>query len=869
MADVVASAVRLPTPEPVEPLHSSTGKRKRAPDSRTPSPHRRRPSPPRRRSPFDRELPLRDGRDDGRLDRYPGSRPQMQEKKAPTEEEKAEMAKKEFNELISKRSGGVYIPPAKLRELQKNIKDPQSKEYQRMMWDALKKSINGMINKVNVGNIKELVPELFNENLIRGRGLFCRSIMKAQASYDEISDVLACVVAIVNTKLPRVGELLVDRLIWQWQRAFKRNDKAVCISSSSFLAQLANFEVVDHMVVVQVLLTLLKQPTDDSIEIAVRVYEKIGRLLDDSDRTVANALMNDFRKVLQEKSDLAVRTQYQLEGLFIKRRNGFKDYPTRREELDIIEDEDVIKHPGGFIRKKIDPQDKLNVFQFDPNWEETEQSYRRLRDEILGIEDDSDEEAGEEDEEGEEEDEEDEEEKKMEIKDQTNQDLVNLRRSIYLTIKSSGTFEEAVHKLMRINLPVGKEKELPEMIIECASQERTYNTFYGNIAERFSKLNRLWRSLNEELFKEYYESIHRKDSNKTRIIANMFAHLLATDSISWSVLECVKMNEDETTAASRIFIRILLEEMQSAMGIKQLAERLQEPELAPYLAEIFPMDDPKKTRFAINYFTAIKMGELTEGMREFLASIPKPEPQQLEEDSYSDSDRSSSYDRYIIFSDRSSSRCMINTNWSSESDSRSYSDSRDSRSRSPRRIRRRSPSSDRSRSPESQRTRDRRDDSRSPYRSSDRRRRSPSDYSRSPEPRSRRDDSRGPSPRRSNDRRRYSTSRSPSPAPRRRGNRDDSRSPSPYHSNDRRRHSESPSRSRSRSPPPPRRHQRYSSSEPASSRSPPPRRRYRSESEEDDRPRARNRRDASEEAPPRGGRARRNSSSVEAERRRD
>jgi pre-mRNA-splicing factor CWC22 len=68
------------------------------------------------------------------------------------------------------RSGGVYIPPARLRALQAQITDKTSKEYQRMAWDALKKSINGLINKVNTANIKHIVPELFQENLVRGRG---------------------------------------------------------------------------------------------------------------------------------------------------------------------------------------------------------------------------------------------------------------------------------------------------------------------------------------------------------------------------------------------------------------------------------------------------------------------------------------------------------------------------------------------------------------------------------------------------------------------------------------------------------------------------------------------------------------------------
>ena len=80
--------------------------------------------------------------------------------------------------------------------------------------------------KVNISNIKHVVPELFGENLIRGKGLFTRSIMRAQASSLPFTPIFAALVAIVNTKLPQVGELVLIRLISQFRRAYKRNDKA-------------------------------------------------------------------------------------------------------------------------------------------------------------------------------------------------------------------------------------------------------------------------------------------------------------------------------------------------------------------------------------------------------------------------------------------------------------------------------------------------------------------------------------------------------------------------------------------------------------------------------------------------------------------
>ena len=228
MADVLSSAVRLPTPPPGTSYSPGpSAARKRSPPSRSPSPRRRR-SPPRQ------ERDRRNGASAMDQDREPDERERMlQERFKPheaeeevrrkpmTEEEKQASAKAEYEKLLTMRSGGTYIPPARLRALQSLITDKTSKEYQRMAWEALKKSINGLINKINVSNIKFIVPELFSENLVRGRGLFCRSIMKAQAASLPFTPIYAAMVAIVNTKLPQIGELLLQRLVIQFRKSLQ------------------------------------------------------------------------------------------------------------------------------------------------------------------------------------------------------------------------------------------------------------------------------------------------------------------------------------------------------------------------------------------------------------------------------------------------------------------------------------------------------------------------------------------------------------------------------------------------------------------------------------------------------------------------
>ena len=75
------------------------------------------------------------------------------------------------------RSMSVYVPPA-LRKTP--VVDRSSSEYQRMTWRVLLRSINGLVNKVNVSNIKSIVLDLFKQDLLRGRGVLVRSLMKAQ-----------------------------------------------------------------------------------------------------------------------------------------------------------------------------------------------------------------------------------------------------------------------------------------------------------------------------------------------------------------------------------------------------------------------------------------------------------------------------------------------------------------------------------------------------------------------------------------------------------------------------------------------------------------------------------------------------------------
>ncbi|KAK2552307.1 Pre-mRNA-splicing factor CWC22-like protein [Acropora cervicornis] len=154
------------------------------------------------------------------------------------------------------------------------------------------------------------------------------------------------------------------------------------------------------------------------------------------------------------------------------------------------------------------------IFMFDPDFLENENKYKEIKQD----------------------------EQKMEIIDHTETNLIALRRTIYLTIQSSLEFEECAHKLLKMQL---KDEQL-----------------------RFCQLNKIYMEEYIRAFNEQYETIHRLETNKLRNVAKFFAHLLYTDAIPWTVLDCI----------NRVFIKILFQELAEFMGLPKLNERLKDPD---------------------------------------------------------------------------------------------------------------------------------------------------------------------------------------------------------------------------------------------------------------------------------------------------
>lgn len=196
--------------------------------------------------------------------------------------------------------------------------------------------------------------------------------------------VYAALIAVINTKLPEVVNLIIRRVVVQFQRAYRRNNKIVCMATMKMIAHLINQKVLSDLCGLELLLILLDTPTEDSVELACDFMIECGQVMQDIAPQNVSAIFERFKGILHE-GQIDRRVQYRIENLFAVRKTQFKDHPGVIPELDLVEEDDQITHNID-MTDEIDPEDKLNIFQFDPFYDKTELEWEELKKEILGEE---------------------------------------------------------------------------------------------------------------------------------------------------------------------------------------------------------------------------------------------------------------------------------------------------------------------------------------------------------------------------------------------------------------------------------------------------------------------------------------------------
>ncbi|CDO95466.1 unnamed protein product [Kluyveromyces dobzhanskii CBS 2104] len=329
---------------------------------------------------------------------------------------------------------------------------------------------------------------------------------------------------------------------------------------STLLSFLIRDEVIDEGTAFALIYSLLKDKTDDKIILICHILSLTGRQLQTFDKESEADIAEKLRLVYQDNyTDKNVYLA--LDRLFNSRRLYYED---QRKNIEIPTVENTF-HEVVIDFSKDQPCVDLDTFRVQDNPELIDEQYDEIKQNIL--------------------------EELFKTEDKAN------------AIKDMTDTENMAFKK------------------KSTSSSRARFLYYGILAERLTSFHTSWEDSFSTVFKENYETITDYDPSNIRNLGKFWGHALATQCISFEVFGIVHMNERDSNAASRVFLKFLFQEIVVDLGIDNLKNRFEAAELQPFLKNLFPKEDHDDVMFSINYFTAIGLGALTEGMRNVLAKV--------------------------------------------------------------------------------------------------------------------------------------------------------------------------------------------------------------------------------------------------------
>ncbi|CAF4338956.1 unnamed protein product [Rotaria sp. Silwood2] len=389
---------------------------------------------------------------------------------------------------------GLYEPPAKFRFVQ----------------------INDQLNKMNASNLPIIISELFQYNIVRGRGLLVRAVIEAQIESPFNTPMYAALVSVINSKIPRIGELVVKRLIPSFHQSYLQNDKSSCLATRIFIAHLINQNVLLDIFAIEMLAHLLKNHSDDSVELAIEFIKECEQKLSQVYPRILDSYFSTLRDLLHESS-LDTRILNMIELLFAIRIDQFKANPSIPFGLDLVDEDDQYKH-SILLNDPCEPGPMLDMFQYDEQYQENEEKYKqsqRILDETNVNEDESRFSSSTDEEERQ--DNRIENENQQSIIDQTRRNVLKRTRRMFLTIELHYSADKCTHKLLKMNASTGRE------VLRCIrlTEEDTTSSsvvyikyLFLQLVKSLGGLIELINRLTNPTLTEYFQGFFPRDNAK-------------------------------------------------------------------------------------------------------------------------------------------------------------------------------------------------------------------------------------------------------------------------------------------------------------------------------------------------------------------
>lgn len=481
-----------------------------------------------------------------------------------------------------------YVPPSLRKEAGSDAE----------LAARIRRQTQGLINRITESNLLGIlgdVEKLYRENPRQHVSSSLVDLLLIQVCEPtSLPDTLLILIAGFAAAVYKVigmdlGAQLIQAAIERFDKyyeearvaALERSDVPKQTSNLiTFLAELYNFQLIGPNLLFDYIRFLLSDLSELNAELLLRIIRMSGPSLRQDDPMSLKDIVALIRPAVARigEQNLSVRTKFMIETINDLKNNKMKagavvsavlsEHAARMKKLLGSLNSRKLKstEPLRIGLKDIRDSDKKGKWWLvGASWAGPTADEKQAKKEAAG---------------GQEDDEEDNESVLLDSEDEEMPDLAELareqgmntevRRSIFISIVSAADYEDAYYRILKLRLNKERQREIPNVIVQCSGAEQHYNPYYTFIAKKFcgdrkirwSFQDALWqmfRRLGEAMFGEDAEDEEEDEAiDLTRVVnvAKLYGTLVAGGHLSLTIIKCLNLPYLQTK--TKAFVEVLL-----------------------------------------------------------------------------------------------------------------------------------------------------------------------------------------------------------------------------------------------------------------------------------------------------------------------
>lgn len=482
-------------------------------------------------------------------------------------------------------AGSKYIPPALRKKMAMGEHTGDSEELKKLI-----RLIKGPFNKLSEPNISSVISELNNVYNENPRQFVNEAILKVVLQSVAISTPMlesflvlysSALVALYKLQGVEFGAYVIQHVVEEFEKDIESDTrvKQEVINVTGLLGYLYSLNLVSSTLIYDIIkMKLIKNPTELKTDVLLKLIRSCGSKLRSDDQNALTSIIGELSKSIKENESKGIktstRTRFLVDTITDLKNNRLKNLENENTTLMInrikkqlgainnsrnlepikvnLDDIENIEERGkwwlvGSAWKGNEAQGLAqNASANDMNEEVNDNFFDNREDEFLGTEETN----------------------WSELAKQCRMNT-DIRRAIFISIMSAEDFMDSFMKLEKLNLKKSQKKEIPNILMHCATMESTNNPYYSYLAKKLCDDHSMRRSFQLNLW-DFIKELDGDESSTSILIdsdedqrlwkilnmGRFFGFLIGEGSLSLNVLRVVNF----LTASSdvKIFLEIML-----------------------------------------------------------------------------------------------------------------------------------------------------------------------------------------------------------------------------------------------------------------------------------------------------------------------